>query len=108
MKWRNKQLSAWLTGMNSRTLVVSACAFLLSLTLVQNANAQMHRKAHTPRHQETRAPDRVHHTTPDEAALRAQSLNNGGRVLSVEHRHDGYRVKLIKHGEIRIVFVPGK
>lgn len=108
VKRRSEKLLARLTRMNSRTLVACVCGLLLSLALVQNANAQLHRKANASGHHETRAADRVHHATPGEAAQRAQHLNDGGRVLSVEHRHDGYRVKLIKHGEIRIVFVPGK
>ncbi|ROH89555.1 hypothetical protein ED208_10525 [Stagnimonas aquatica] len=41
-----------------------------------------------------------------EAARQAQQLNGGGRVLSVEQAHDGWRVKLIKNGDVRIVFVP--
>ena len=44
--------------------------------------------------------------SPGEAARRAQELNNGGRVLSVEPAGGGWRVKLIKQGDVRIVFVP--
>lgn len=44
--------------------------------------------------------------SPGEAARRAQALNNGGRVLSVEPAGGGWRVKLIKEGDVRIVFVP--
>lgn len=44
--------------------------------------------------------------SPGEAARRAQQMNNGGRVLSVEPANGGWRVKLIKHGDVRIVFVP--
>ena len=44
--------------------------------------------------------------SPGEAARRAQELNNGGRVLSVEPAGGGWRVKLIKNGDVRIVFVP--
>lgn len=45
--------------------------------------------------------------TPGEAARHAQRVNGGGRVLSVMHANGGYRVKLIKNGEIRVVFVAG-
>lgn len=44
--------------------------------------------------------------SPGEAARRAQQMNNGGRVLSVEPASGGWRVKLIKQGDVRIVFVP--
>ncbi|MDE2149161.1 MAG: hypothetical protein KGJ55_04870 [Gammaproteobacteria bacterium] len=44
---------------------------------------------------------------PGEAARRAQAINGGGRVLTVTRSGDGYRVKLIKRGEVRVVFVPG-
>ena len=42
----------------------------------------------------------------NDAARQAQSLNGGGRVLSVEEARDGWRVKLLKDGNVRIVFVP--
>lgn len=41
-----------------------------------------------------------------EAARRAQQINGGGRVLSAEPAQGGWRVKLIKNGDVRIVFVP--
>eukprot|EP00611_Tribonema_gayanum_P022519 TRINITY_DN4528_c0_g1_i2.p1 TRINITY_DN4528_c0_g1~~TRINITY_DN4528_c0_g1_i2.p1 ORF type:complete len:100 (+),score=25.46 TRINITY_DN4528_c0_g1_i2:333-632(+) len=43
--------------------------------------------------------------SPNEAAKRAQRENGGGRVLSVEPSGDGYRVKLLRDGEVRIVHV---
>ncbi len=43
--------------------------------------------------------------SPGEAAQRAQQINGGGRVLSVERAGDGYRVKLLRDGEVRVVFV---
>lgn len=46
--------------------------------------------------------------TPGEAARRAQAINGGGRVLAVVPTAGGYRVKLIKRGEVRVVFVPGE
>ncbi|MDO9453861.1 MAG: hypothetical protein Q7J29_13490 [Stagnimonas sp.] len=41
----------------------------------------------------------------NEAARQAQSLNGGGRVLSVEQANGGWRVKLLKDGNVRFVFV---
>jgi len=43
--------------------------------------------------------------SPNEAAQRAQAMNGGGRVLSVEPAGEGYRVKLLRDGEVRVVFV---
>ncbi|HUS24887.1 MAG TPA: hypothetical protein VM369_08050 [Candidatus Binatia bacterium] len=40
------------------------------------------------------------------AARKAQSMNGGGRVLAVHPEGDGFRVKLLKDGEVRIVHVP--
>ena len=36
-----------------------------------------------------------------EAARQAQAANGGGRVLSVEPEGAGYRVKVLKDGEVR-------
>jgi hypothetical protein len=36
-----------------------------------------------------------------EAARRAQQQNGGGRVLSVDPEDGGYRVKVLKDGEVR-------
>jgi hypothetical protein len=41
-----------------------------------------------------------------DAAREAQQLNGGGRVLAVESTRDGWRVKLLKDGNVRIVYVP--
>ena len=43
--------------------------------------------------------------SPNEAAKRAQRENGGGRVLSVEPTGSGYRVKLLRDGEVRVVYV---
>lgn len=44
--------------------------------------------------------------TPSEAARIAQQQNGGGRVLAVEPDAGGYRVKLLKNGDVRIIHVP--
>lgn len=41
-----------------------------------------------------------------QAAREAQQRNGGGRVLSVDEAGGGWRVKLLKDGNVRIVFVP--
>ena len=38
-----------------------------------------------------------------EAARRAQQINGGGRVLSVEPIGSGHRVKVLKDGEVRVL-----
>lgn len=43
--------------------------------------------------------------SPEEAARRAQQQNGGGRVLSVEQAGGGYRVKLLRDGEVRVVYI---
>lgn len=42
----------------------------------------------------------------DEASRIAQQRNGGGRVLGVSPAIDGWRVRLVKDGEVRTVFVP--
>lgn len=41
------------------------------------------------------------------AARQAQAANGGGRVLSVEPEGSGYRVKVLKDGEVRTHHVEG-
>lgn len=42
-----------------------------------------------------------------EAAARTAQHEHGGRVLKVERRDNGYRVKLLKKsGKVKVVFVP--
>jgi len=43
---------------------------------------------------------------PPEAAQRARQINGGGRVLAVEPADNGYRVRILKDGEVRSLYVP--
>lgn len=43
--------------------------------------------------------------SPHEAARRAQKQNGGGRVLGVDAVPNGYRVKLVKDGEVRLYLI---
>ncbi|MGQ0620161.1 MAG: hypothetical protein ACT4QA_09615 [Panacagrimonas sp.] len=52
--------------------------------------------------------DRRPHRTPAQAAREAQSRYGGGRVLSVDAAEGGYRVKLERHGDVRVVFIPDR
>lgn len=56
--------------------------------------------------QDEQAPQDHSGISAQEAARQAQSLNGGGRVLSVEDAKGGWRVKLLKDGNVRFVFVP--
>lgn len=42
----------------------------------------------------------------DEAIRRAQQMNGGGRVLAADPAENGYRVRVLKDGEVRSVYVP--
>jgi len=50
----------------------------------------------------------VNQYSPNDAARRAQQMNGGGRVLSVDPNGPGYRVKVLKEGEVRVITVPGQ
>lgn len=53
-----------------------------------------------------RHPDRERgRMSPSQAAREAVARNGGGRVLSVSEVDGGYRVKVLKEGDMRIVFV---
>jgi hypothetical protein len=54
-----------------------------------------------PQQQQQRRP-----LSGNEAAQRAQSMNGGGRVLAVDPAQSGYRVRVLKDGEVRSVYVP--
>lgn len=72
---------------------------LLATPLASTRKQPTKQPAHSQRKQ-------VNSLTPGEAAREAQHANGGGRVLSVMREEDGYQVKLIKDGEVRIVFIP--
>jgi hypothetical protein len=44
----------------------------------------------------------------DDAARRAQQMSGGGRVLAADPAEGGYRVRVLKNGEVRSVYVPGQ
>lgn len=50
--------------------------------------------------------DRRGRMSPADAAREAQSRYGGGRVLSVEPAPGGFRVKLERRGDVRVVFIP--
>lgn len=52
--------------------------------------------------------DRRSHMTPSQAAREAQMRYGGGKVLSVDEAGDGYRVKLVRDGDVRVVFIPNR
>lgn len=50
--------------------------------------------------------DRHPRMSQADAAREAQSRYGGGRVLSVEPASGGFRVKLERRGDVRVVFIP--
>ncbi len=46
--------------------------------------------------------------TPAQAAREAQRRYGGGKVLSVDESGDGYRVKLLRDGDVRVVFISSR
>lgn len=44
----------------------------------------------------------------DDAMRRAQQMSGGGRVLAADPAESGYRVRVLKDGEVRSVYVPGQ
>ncbi|MGQ0529837.1 MAG: hypothetical protein ACT4PG_08520 [Panacagrimonas sp.] len=51
---------------------------------------------------------RVSSMSASQAAREAQMRYGGGRVLSVDPAGDGYRVKLLRDGDVRVVFIPNR
>lgn len=43
--------------------------------------------------------------TAAQAAREAQERYGGGRVLSVDPAGEGFRVKLLRNGDVRVVFI---
>lgn len=54
------------------------------------------------RREERREERRDHRDRSADAGRQAQMRNGGGRVLSVEPEGPGYRVKVLKDGEVRV------
>lgn len=57
---------------------------------------------------EQRKPSAESHLSSNEAARIAQKEYGGGRVLSVDQTDEGYRVKLLQKGNVRIVLIPSE
>lgn len=88
-----------------RTLLL-LCAFLSAGLLTQPADARS-RDREDRQEQREQAPrdERGHRSerrdAPAAAARQAQQRNGGGRVLAVDPDGAGYRVKVLKDGEVR-------
>jgi len=85
-----------------------ACALVSAGLLTQPADARQRERNSNQEQQEQREPRRDTREAPRPrgdnsaaAARRAQERNGGGRVLSVDPEGDGYRVKVLKDGEVR-------
>lgn len=86
-----------------RTLLI-VCALLSAGLLSGPADARSReRKPQQQEQQQQPRENRVQRRDDSaEAARRAQAQNGGGRVLSVEPEGSGYRVKVLKDGEVRV------
>ena len=51
---------------------------------------------------------RASHMTAAQAAREAQKRYGGGKVLSVDPAGDGFHVKLLRDGDVRVVFIPDR
>ncbi|HEX4871992.1 MAG TPA: hypothetical protein VFV27_06745 [Nevskiaceae bacterium] len=95
----------------TRTAVL--LGLLLGLALVPESPAQERLRRpllERPEQTELMAPGRAElrpQISPGEAARMAQDLNGGGRVLSVDPAGRGYRVKLLKDGNVRVLHIDG-
>ena len=83
----------------SALLLASAIVALGTGFAVADDQSRDDHAAERGRHASRRPPN-------NEAAKRAQNMNGGGRVLSVEPAEGGHRVKLLKNGEVRVLVVP--
>lgn len=84
-----------------RSWLLACIAGLLAALLMQPAEAR-------PRHKERERPQLERGLSDDRgessaavAAEMALKANGGGRVLSAERANGGYRVKVLKDGEVR-------
>ena len=95
--------------MRTRTL---AWMLLAGSLLAQPAWADLgDHAAERQQEREQRRHERDHggpRSGPSEAARKAQERNGGGRVLGVSPTDEGYRVKLLKQGEVRVLMVPSE
>lgn len=51
---------------------------------------------------------RTSRMTAAQAARQAQQRYGGGKVLSVDSTGDGFHVKLLRNGDVRVVFIPNR
>lgn len=81
---------------------------LLLITLLSLAPAMLAHADHGRRDDDSREEHGHRHGDggKDAIARRAQRINGGGRVLAVDPVNEGYRVKLLKNGDVRVVVVP--
>ena len=96
--------------MRVHVLLVAAILSGLALSQTVGARPKEFLGLETPQagHPPDSFVDRRAGMTPSQAAREAQMRYGGGRVLSVDAAGDGYRVKLLRDGDVRIVFIPDR
>lgn len=90
---------------------VLAATLIGGLLIQQPADARSKERFGVVLPDERRGPDsllerRSAGMSASDAAREAQHRYGGGKVLSVEPDGDGYRVKLVRDGDVRVVFIP--
>lgn len=95
-----------------RRSLLAAC--LAGLVLIQSAEARPRldvERREVERGERQRPDgliDRRSGMSPADAAREAQRRYGGGKVLSVDPAGGGYRVKLVRDGDVRVVFIPDR
>ncbi len=86
--------------------VLLICTFVLAGLLAQPADARPREKGQRdrPRIERGLSDDRGE-SPPAVAAQMALKANGGGRVLSVDREGGGFRVKVLKDGDVRTHFI---
>ncbi len=96
------------------TVFVLTGAFASAASLAQGVGRESRLRGQPPSRGDLLPPGMTLQSAPPEseglsaqqAARQAQQRNGGGRVLSVDTTGNGWRVKLLKDGDVRFVFVP--
>lgn len=89
-----------------RRLWILLCVFASAGLLTQPADARSRDKDQRDRPRaERRVSDERSDSQSGRAAQRAVEANGGGRVLSVEREGGGFRVKVLKDGDVRTHYI---
>lgn len=95
-----------------RHAAILVALFVGGLALIPSADARPKERFRVEVPEARGAPDSLmdgrSRMSPAQAAREAQQRYGGGKVLSVDPSGDGYRVKLVRDGDVRVVFIPDR